>query len=84
MEALAQMPGITKNELAHAQQCQLYLGVTTVADICTSHGHSICAWALNGQEIPRKTQFTFPTQTKPTSMEDMAMPNTTQLLQWHQ
>ena len=37
MEVLAQMPGITMNELVHAQQCCLYLGVTTLADICTSN-----------------------------------------------
>ena len=65
MEVLTQIPGITTTDLVHAQRCRLYLGVTTIADICTSNRRSICEWALNGNDTPRTSRFTFPNQTKP-------------------
>ena len=65
MEVITQLPGITTTDLVHAQRCRLYLGVTTIADICTSNGRSICEWALNGNDTPRTSRFTFPNQTKP-------------------
>ena len=65
MEVIAKIPGITTTDLVHAQRCQLYLGVTTVTDVSTSNGRLICKWAFNGNDLPRTSQFTFPTQTKP-------------------
>jgi hypothetical protein len=65
MEELSLLNGITKNELVQAQRCRLYLGVTTMADICTANGLSICEWALHGQECPRKSNFLFPHQLCP-------------------
>ena len=38
MDLISNLPGITKTDLNHAQCCQLYLGATTIADICTSNG----------------------------------------------
>ena len=65
MEHLLNLPSITKNKLIQAQQCCLYLGATILADICTSNGLHICAWALTGQDQPRTLKFLFPTQSCP-------------------
>jgi hypothetical protein len=52
MDELSNLPGITTKELVAAQRCRLYLGATTLADICTSQGNYICEWAINGCERP--------------------------------
>ena len=65
MEHLSNLPSITKNELMQAQRCHLYLGATTLADICTNNGLHICAWALTSQDQPRTLKFIFPTQSCP-------------------
>jgi hypothetical protein len=48
MEEFANHPDTTSTDLKNAQCCQLYLGVTTVADICESNGSDICGWAISG------------------------------------
>jgi hypothetical protein len=65
MEELTRIPGIKPIELVHAQRCRLHLGVTTMADISTSNGKTICGWALNGNDNPRPPIFRFPRQDKP-------------------
>ena len=65
IEMLSQIPGITKNELVHAQCCHLYLRAATMADICTSNGQSICKWAFNGQAQSHTSNFTFSIQSQP-------------------
>ena len=62
IDLFSNLPGITKKELIHAQWCRLYLGATTMANICTSNGWSICNWAFNGQDHPRQSTFYFPQQ----------------------
>ena len=68
MEQLLNLPNVTKNDLIQAQWCQLYLGMTTLADICSSNGLYICEWALMGQEWPRSSKFIFPTQSCPSKL----------------
>ena len=65
MDTLLNLPRIMKQELVHAQCCQLYLGTTTMVDICTSNGHYLCEWALNGQDHPQQSTFQFPHQSQP-------------------
>ena len=65
MEYITHLPDIKPIELVHAQRCRLYLGVTTMADICTSNGQEICGWALNGDDNPRLPIYRFPRQAKP-------------------
>jgi hypothetical protein len=48
MEDLANLPGLKPIELVHAQRCRLFLGVTTLADTCTSNGIEIC---VTGQSM---------------------------------
>jgi hypothetical protein len=66
MEQLSTLPGITPTELVHAQRCRLYLGVTTLADIVTSDGKSICTWATTGLDITRSPSLQYPRQGRPT------------------
>jgi hypothetical protein len=42
MEDAANIPGIKKLDLVHVQRVQLFLGVTTCADITNSAGTAIC------------------------------------------
>ena len=65
MEELSHVPGIKPINLVHAQRCRLYLGVTTLADICSSDGKTICAWAQTGTTLPRHSLFNYPNQAKP-------------------
>ena len=67
MDELSFLPSITTNELYQAQWCHsLYLGATTMADICTTtNGLSICAWALTGQAWSWSSNFHFPQQSQP-------------------
>jgi hypothetical protein len=65
MEDITHLPGIKPIDLVHAQCCRLYLGITTIADICTSNGQEICGWALTGQDNPRTPVHQFPKQAKP-------------------
>jgi hypothetical protein len=65
MEDFSAAPGIKPGDLIQAQQCHLYLNVTTLADICNSKGTDICAWAMNGQANPRPSITTYPQQAKP-------------------
>ena len=67
MDDLSNLNGITKKELVAAQRCRLYLGATTLADLCTSHGMSICEWAINGHDRPQLSTFQFPQQSHPAS-----------------
>jgi hypothetical protein len=68
MEDLANLPGLKPIELVHAQRCRLFLGVTTLADICTSNGVEICEWAINGYDLPRPPIHRFPRQDKPSNL----------------
>jgi hypothetical protein len=65
MEEFSQLPDIRPIDLVHAQRCCLYLGITTIADITTSNGQTICAWALNGSDPPRQPILQYPRQSKP-------------------
>jgi hypothetical protein len=65
METFATFPDITPTQLIHAQRCRLHLGITTVADICTSNGIDIDGWALIGRSKTRSPVLHFPRQTSP-------------------
>jgi hypothetical protein len=49
------------------QRVQLFLGVTTPADISSSDSKTLCEWALSVDENPRKPVFRFPQQERPTA-----------------
>ena len=68
MEDISNLPGIKPIELVHAQRCHLYLGVTTLMDICTSNGREICNWAMNGQDNPHPPVYQFLRQEKPSPL----------------
>ena len=65
MDDAANLDGIKAIDLVHVQRVRLFLGVTTRADISTSNGKAICAWAINATENPRKSVFCFPRQERP-------------------
>jgi hypothetical protein len=68
MEELSTLPRIKPIDLTHAQQCQLYLGITTtVANISNSNGKDISEWALNGNDAPHHPSYIYPRQAKPAS-----------------
>jgi hypothetical protein len=57
MDDVAKLPGIKPIELVYVQHVRLFLGVTTLADISSSDGKTICDWALSVDENPRKPVF---------------------------
>ena len=67
MDDVAKLPDIKPIELAYVQRVRLFLGVTTLADISSSDGKTLCAWALAVEENPRKPIFQIPRQERPTA-----------------
>ena len=67
MDDVANLPGIIPIELVYVQRVRLYLGVTMLANISTSDGKELCAWALSVDENPHKPIFRFPRQESPTA-----------------
>jgi hypothetical protein len=67
MDNVANLTGIKPIELVYVQRVRLYLGVTTLADISTSDGKKLCAWALSVNENPRIPIFRFPQPTRTTN-----------------
>jgi hypothetical protein len=67
MEDLTNLVGLKPIELVHAQRCRLFLGVTTLADICSSNGTEISEWAINGHDSPRSPVHRFPRQASPSA-----------------
>jgi hypothetical protein len=57
---VAKLSGIKPIELVYVQRVRLFLGVTTLADISSSDGKTLCEWALSVDENPRKPVFRFP------------------------
>jgi hypothetical protein len=62
MDDVAKLPGIKPIKLVHVQRVRLFLGVTTLADISSSDGKTLCNWVLPVYENPRKPVFRFPHQ----------------------
>ena len=60
MDDVATLPGIRPIDLVYVQRVRLILGVTTLADISSSDGKTLCDWALSANENPRKPVFLFP------------------------
>jgi hypothetical protein len=67
MDDVAKLSGIKPIELVYVQRVRLFLGVTTLADISSSDGKTLCDWALSVNENPRKPVFRFPRQERPTA-----------------
>jgi hypothetical protein len=65
MEDFTNLVGLKPIKLVHAQRCRLFLGVTTLADICSSNGTEISEWAINGQDSPTHTRLPLPLPSKP-------------------
>jgi hypothetical protein len=63
MDDVAKLSGIKPIE----QHVRLFLGVTTLADISSSDGKTLCEWALSVDKNPRKPVFRFPQQERPTA-----------------
>jgi hypothetical protein len=49
MEEIANLPSVTPKQLKYVQQCCLFLGVTTLADITNSKGTTLTEWVLSHQ-----------------------------------
>ena len=67
MDDVAKLSGIKPIDLVYVQRVRLFLGVTTLADISSSDGKTLCDWALTVDENPRKPVFQFPLQERPTA-----------------
>jgi hypothetical protein len=67
MDDVANLTGLKPTELKHIHHVRLFLGVTTLADITTSDGKSLCDWVLRASANPRKPVFRFPRQERPTA-----------------
>jgi hypothetical protein len=70
MEALTNLPAATSKRLRGAQCCQLFLQVTTLADITNSAGTKLSKWVTNprySQPSQRHATFIYPNQAKPNS-----------------
>jgi hypothetical protein len=67
MDDAAHLPGIKPIDLVHVQRVQLFLGVTTKADISTSDSVTLCNWAIDASANPCKPTLLFPRQERPRS-----------------
>jgi hypothetical protein len=70
MEALTDLPASTSKRLCGAQCCQLFLQVTTLADISNSAGTHLSKWVTNpryAQPSQQQPTLIYPNQAKPSS-----------------
>jgi len=66
MEEMAKLPGIKALDLKYVQQCQLYLKVTTLADITNSYGTAIAPWVMTyGADNPQTQIHIYPKKVRP-------------------
>ena len=66
MEEISSLPNVKPLDLKYPQWCQLFLGVTTLADITTSDGKAIADWVLTyGLDNPCPSSLLYPNQIRP-------------------